>query len=103
MLGSRKPFEEPPFFWTRQFDLSVQYVGFASRFDRIAYRGVVEEGNFLAGYYQGGTLKAAVGVRRPAEIAALGRLIENGIEIPFERFKQDAVDLPRMARDEVDG
>jgi NADPH-dependent 2,4-dienoyl-CoA reductase/sulfur reductase-like enzyme/nitrite reductase/ring-hydroxylating ferredoxin subunit len=103
MLGSRKPYEEPPFFWTRQFDVSVQYVGFASRFDRIAYRGVVEEGDFLAGYYQGGILKAAAGVRRPAEIAALGRLIEKGVEIPFERFKQETVDLPGMARRELGG
>jgi len=35
--------------------LSVQYVGFASRFDRIAYRGVVEEGKFSSR----ATIKAA--------------------------------------------
>jgi len=98
MLGSRRPFEEPPFFWTRQFDLSVQYVGFASRFDRVAYRGVVEDGKFLAGYYQGGVLKAAAGVRRPVEIAALGRLIQAGMALPFEQFEEEGVDLPGMAR-----
>jgi len=62
------------------------------------------KGNFPRGllsrrHLEGGRRGPSAGPR----IAALGRLIENGIEIPFERFKQDAVDLPRMARDEVDG
>jgi hypothetical protein len=89
-----------PFFWTDQFDRSLKRVGPAGGWDRIVYRGAVEAGDFLAGYFLGDRLVAAAaagacrtdptgaafagaagppeGSRRDREIMALGELLRDG-------------------------
>jgi NADPH-dependent 2,4-dienoyl-CoA reductase/sulfur reductase-like enzyme/nitrite reductase/ring-hydroxylating ferredoxin subunit len=101
MLGRKDPYEEPPFFWTRQFGMSVQYVGHASRFDDIAVRGDIESGDFLAGYYEDGVLKAAVGVERGREIIALGEILRTGGGITLDRFSDEGFDLVEFLGREV--
>jgi len=73
MLGREEMYDETPFFWTRQCGKSIQYCGFAPRFDRIDYEGAVEDGKFLARYYADEDLKAAAAVGRPKEIIAIAR------------------------------
>ncbi|MFB0546165.1 MAG: FAD-dependent oxidoreductase [Anaerolineae bacterium] len=93
MLGSDAPYDEVPFFWTKQYDASLKYVGFARNYDRIAYRGDVEEGTFLAGYYQNGVLKAAATLGRSREIIALGEILKAGIMISPDQFQDEGTDL----------
>jgi NADPH-dependent 2,4-dienoyl-CoA reductase/sulfur reductase-like enzyme/nitrite reductase/ring-hydroxylating ferredoxin subunit len=105
MLGAANPYAEAPFFWTDQFDRSLKRVGPAGGWDRIVYRGAVEAGDFLAGYFLGDRLVAAAaagacrtdptgatyagaafaraagppeGSRRDREIMALGELLRCG-------------------------
>ena len=98
MLGSKAPYAEVPFFWTKQYDASVKYVGFARGFDRIVYRGNVEEGHFLAGYYQGQVLKAAAGLGMPREILVLGQILGAGAAISPEQLQDSSTDLFAIAQ-----
>jgi 3-phenylpropionate/trans-cinnamate dioxygenase ferredoxin reductase subunit len=93
MLGSEEPYGEAPFFWTKQYDVSLKYVGHAKTFDRIAYRGSVEEGTFLAGYFQNGALLAAAGSGMAGEIIVLGKILKAGIGVAPERFEDLKTDL----------
>ncbi|MEO0248787.1 MAG: FAD-dependent oxidoreductase, partial [candidate division WOR-3 bacterium] len=93
MLGHTEPYNEVPFFWTRQHGVSLKYVGFAKQFDQIAYRGDVETGHFLAGYYDNGKLKAAVTIGMSKELFAIEQILKTGRSLSFDRFQDEGVDL----------
>jgi apoptosis-inducing factor 3 len=93
MLGSAEPYREVPFFWTRQYDTSIYYLGWAKTFDRIAYRGAVGDDGFLAGFYEKNKLLAVASVRRNVEFIILGELLKEGVEVPFDQFKDENIDF----------
>ena len=98
MLGSSAPYEEVPFFWTRQTGVSLKYVGFAPEWDEIVYRGSVDSGKFLAGDYRGGTLRAAASMGMPVEITAVKVMIGKKRPLPPTRLADESVDLVALAR-----
>ncbi|MGQ9632223.1 MAG: FAD-dependent oxidoreductase [bacterium] len=93
MLGGDTPYDEVPFFWTKQYDASLKYVGFAREYDRVVYRGDVEGGKFLAGYYRGGHLMAAATLGMSREIIVLQEILRDGIAISPDRFRDEGTDL----------
>jgi len=96
MLGSRAHYDLVPFFWTRQFGKSLQYFGFARQWDRVAYRGRVEDGDFLAGYYAGGNLRALAASGRPKEAIAAGCAIQTGRKLSADEFEDAGTDLEAL-------
>jgi len=98
MLGSNALYSEVPFFWTRQTGASLKYVGFAPQWDETVYRGDLEKGKFLAGYYAGGTLVAASAMGMPNEITAVKLLIEKKKALPPAKLADGSVDLLALAR-----
>jgi NADPH-dependent 2,4-dienoyl-CoA reductase/sulfur reductase-like enzyme/nitrite reductase/ring-hydroxylating ferredoxin subunit len=99
MLGSDAVYSAVPFFWTRQFGTSVKYAGFARQYDKLAVRGGIEDGDFLAGYYSSGRLKAISGVGRAQEFIALCEILKAGGTVSPEELQDEGVDLREvMAR-----
>jgi NADPH-dependent 2,4-dienoyl-CoA reductase/sulfur reductase-like enzyme/nitrite reductase/ring-hydroxylating ferredoxin subunit len=98
MLGSTAAYDEVPFFWTMQFDKPVQYVGFARRFDRVAYHGPIGDDGFLAGFYLDGALRGAAGLFRDREIIAIGEALKAGRPVAPDQFEDEGVDLLDLAR-----
>jgi len=86
MLGDPAPFEPIPFFWTRQYDGSIKYLGFPGTAERIAYRGDPDNGAFLAGFYRGDHLFGAATVGMSSELLSLENAIRGSDNLPFERF-----------------
>jgi NADPH-dependent 2,4-dienoyl-CoA reductase/sulfur reductase-like enzyme/nitrite reductase/ring-hydroxylating ferredoxin subunit len=97
MLGSEAPYAEVPFFWTRQTGVSLKYVGYAREWDEIAYRGELEQGKFLAGYYKDGRLLAAAAMGMPNEITAVKMLIGKKKTLPPATLSDGSVDLLALA------
>ncbi len=100
MLGSVEPYIEVPFFWTKQYDKVLKYVGYTKGYDRIAYRGSVESENFLAGYYTVASeqqakpqLRAAACMGRTGEIIVVSELLKAGVPLPPEVFQDEGADL----------
>jgi len=93
MLGSDAPYSEVPFFWTKQGGASLKYVGYGGEYDRVAVRGSIEDGDFLAGYYAGGRLLAASGAGRAREIAVAAEILRAGENVPPERLADEETDL----------
>ena len=48
MLGHEKPYDRTPYFYSDQYDLSMEYRGWAPVFDQVIFRGDVAGGQFLA-------------------------------------------------------
>ncbi|MCX7030776.1 MAG: FAD-dependent oxidoreductase, partial [Spirochaetes bacterium] len=98
MLGSKAPYAEVHFFWTRQAGIPLKYVGAARSWDEIVYRGDVEGAKFLAGFYQAGVLLAAATVGRRIELAAVERLMRLGRTPSRAEFADEAFDLVASAK-----
>ena len=99
MLGSREPYNEIPFFWTRQYDMSLCYMGWAASSDRVAFRGRVGKEGFLAGLYEEEALRAVVSLRRSTDLNILGELLKEGVEVSFEQFADEKTDLRALLPD----
>ncbi len=95
MLGHEAPYEEVPFFWTHQAGVSLKYVGYAPEWDRVVFRGDLQDGKFLAGYCAEGVLRAAAGVGRGTEILAVAEAMRRGGQIPPDAFADENWDLSR--------
>jgi len=75
MLGIQDKFTTVPFFWTRQFEVSLQYVGFVSKWDEVIIHGQTMERSFIAYYVKKGKILAAAGMGKAQEMAAIEELM----------------------------
>ena len=93
MVGHDVPFDGVPFFWTRQFDNALLYVGRATSWDEIIYRGDLSSQDFLAFYVKGNRVLAVAGMNRDREMAAVEELMRLNRLPTREQLKRDDVDL----------
>ena len=63
MLGHETPYDEVPFFWTRQYGTSYKYVGHADQFEDVIIDGDLGSGDYIAYYVDGDDVLAALGTR----------------------------------------
>lgn len=71
MLGQDAIYDAVPVFWTIQYLKRLDYVGHASAKDELVIRGDREAQNFIAYYIRDGLVKAATGMNRDADMAAI--------------------------------
>ena len=93
LAGIEEAYREIPFFWTNQGDVSIKYAGYASSFDRVAFRGDLEAEKVLIGYYREGALRAVAGLGRTKEFLAVIEIIKAGTGIPLSRFEDPRAEL----------
>ncbi len=86
VMGDESGLQYAPFFWTMQFETPLAYTGFAPDFDEVRYKGDVEEGNFLAGYFKGGSLRAVASIGKTKTVIRYGYLLDEGRKISTEDF-----------------
>jgi 3-phenylpropionate/trans-cinnamate dioxygenase ferredoxin reductase component len=104
ILGSETPYDYVHSFWSDQYDHKLEYVGHATRWDRLVVRGSLEEPKVLGFYVRDGVLTAAVGLNRggdpeleeQSELRACQRLIGQGAAIPVEVLADELIDLREL-------
>lgn len=97
MLGIREPYSEIPWFWSDQYDLNMQYIGHATRWDEIVLRGDVAGRSFTAFYLESGRLRAALAVNRHRDIRPCRELIRRGAPIESDKLKDEEIELKSLA------
>jgi NADPH-dependent 2,4-dienoyl-CoA reductase/sulfur reductase-like enzyme len=75
MAGKDFAYDGVPFFWTRQFDVGLLYVGHGASWTQIIFEGNVSEHDFLAFYVRDDRVLAVAGMNRDREMAALEELL----------------------------
>lgn len=75
MAGKSTPNMNVPFFWTKQGNLGIRYVGHAQSWDEIIYHGDVSAGEFLAFYIRNNEVHAVAGCKRDKQMAAILELM----------------------------
>lgn len=103
MAGKAVRFDGVPFFWTRQFDAGLLYVGHAEGWDEIVYDGDPQSQTFLAFFVSGERVLAAAGMNRDRDMAALEELMRAGRMPTPALLRNGPVDLLRLLSDEDAG
>ena len=60
MLGKAASYDRLPYFFSDQYDLGMEYTGYAEHWDRIVFRGDPAGGEFVAFYMDGERVVAAL-------------------------------------------
>ena len=98
MSGKAKPYESVPFFWTAQHGLQIRYVGYTPDYDRMLVDGDIKQRKFIAYYIKDGMVKAALGIGRDKEMAALNELIRMDRVPPVKDLEKHQIDLVQHLR-----
>src|ERR1700723_3948799 len=71
MLGQREVFDAVPFFWSQHYDVPINYVGHAEKWEKIAVEGDIEKKDCSVSYKrEGRTLAVATIFRDTASLQA---------------------------------
>jgi NADPH-dependent 2,4-dienoyl-CoA reductase/sulfur reductase-like enzyme/nitrite reductase/ring-hydroxylating ferredoxin subunit len=77
MLGLDAPIDEPAFFWSAHYDVSIRYVGHAEAWDRIEVDGDLGGRDATVRYLRGETVLAAATVGRDGEALRIGQAMRD--------------------------
>ena len=75
MAGKPTEFDAVPFFWTTQFDATLNYVGHAKDWEEVIVDGDTAARDFLAYYAKDGRVQAIAGMNRDRDLARLEELM----------------------------
>jgi NADPH-dependent 2,4-dienoyl-CoA reductase/sulfur reductase-like enzyme len=78
ILGRRERFDAVPFFWTSQFDLTLNYIGHAEKWDKLDLEGSIEDHDCKLSFQRAGKTLAVATIGRDRES------LKN--EVAMERF-----------------
>lgn len=78
MLGGTTPYRDVAFFWSNHHDVTLNYVGHASRFDEVTVHGDLEKRDAAVAYRLGGKVVAALTVNRDLTCLRVAAALANG-------------------------
>src|SRR5205085_582098 len=85
MLGHREKFTAVPFFWSQHYDLAINYVGHAEKWDAIEIDGSLEARDCTVLYKKGGRTLATLTISRDLQSLQA----EAAMEAAIQPHKQD--------------
>src|SRR5712691_9983452 len=105
LLGGEQSYDYVHTFWSDQYEHSIEYVGFATSWDRLVFRGQPESRKFLGFYLKDGIVRAALGLNRggdpedpkaDGELKAAVNLVRNRVAVDPAKLIDEDVDLRRL-------
>ncbi|MFF0298873.1 NAD(P)/FAD-dependent oxidoreductase [Kitasatospora sp. NPDC004614] len=95
MLGKDAVYDRVPYFFTDQYDLGMEYTGYAEPggYDRVVFRGDVAGREFIAFWLSGGRVLAGMNVNVWDVTDPIRELVRSGRSVDPERLADPAVPL----------
>jgi 3-phenylpropionate/trans-cinnamate dioxygenase ferredoxin reductase component len=88
MLGEGKPYEVVPYFFSDLADwASLEYVGPATDWDEVVWRGDRDAGEFAVFYLKDGKVAGALTVERSEDLAHARTLLAEGVDVADDKAK----------------
>lgn len=91
LSGTDAIYNPVPWFWSDQYDLKLQMVGFSTDADEQVLRGTVESKSFARFYLSGGVLIAIDAVNRPAEFTMARELVGQQAHVDAELLADESL------------
>ena len=93
MLNKQVSHDAIPFFWTRHYDKSLQYVGIGGKFDDVHIEGDPKKYDFVAYYGRNGRVIAASCIGRTPATMIISQAMQVNIMPSIEELKSKSVSL----------
>jgi len=101
MLGERTRYDDPHWFWSDQYDHSLQYAGHAEHWDDVVVRGSLEARDFVAFFMADGKLAGAFGLNRGGEIMLAKELLARRVAVDPNELRDEDFDLGSLVAEDV--
>jgi 3-phenylpropionate/trans-cinnamate dioxygenase ferredoxin reductase subunit len=98
MLGEAAPYERLPYFYSDQYDLGMEYTGFARAGDRVVFRGDTAEREFVAFWLVEDRVVAGMNVNVWDVTDPIKSLITERVSVDERRLADPDVPLEELAR-----
>ena len=98
MLGQDVEFDRPPYFFSDQYDLGMEYTGYAEPggYDRVVFRGAPDGGEYIAFWLAGDTVLAGMNVNVWDVTEALEGFVLTGRKVDVDRLTNPEVPLTEL-------
>jgi 3-phenylpropionate/trans-cinnamate dioxygenase ferredoxin reductase subunit len=103
MLGQPAAYERLPYFFSDQYDVGMEYTGFARRWDRVVFRGDPAAREFVAFWLVEDRVVAGMNVNVWDVTDPIKRLINQRVAVDDRRLADPGVPLEELAQPEKEG
>jgi 3-phenylpropionate/trans-cinnamate dioxygenase ferredoxin reductase component len=97
MLGKDEPYERIPYFFSDQYDVGMEYAGYAPEYDEVVFRGDVDGREFIAFWLAGGRVVAGMNVNVWDVTDHIQALIRSRAEVDAGSLRDPEVELSSLA------
>jgi 3-phenylpropionate/trans-cinnamate dioxygenase ferredoxin reductase subunit len=97
MLGKPASYEQLPYFFSDQYDVGMEYAGYATEWDQVVYRGDVEGREFIAFWLHGGRVVAGMNVNIWEVTDEIQALIASRSPVSVDRLRDADIPLTEVA------
>ena len=96
MLGKEASYDRLPYFFSDQYDVGMEYAGYATEWDEVVFRGDVEGREFIAFWLADGRVVAGMNVNVWDVTDDIQALIRARRPVPVDRLKDPAIPLTEL-------
>jgi 3-phenylpropionate/trans-cinnamate dioxygenase ferredoxin reductase subunit len=97
MLGKPASYERLPYFFSDQYDVGMEYTGYAAEWDEVVFRGDPATREFIAFWLKAGRVLAGMNVNVWDVTDPIKALIQSRRAIPADRLRDPDVPLEQLA------
>jgi 3-phenylpropionate/trans-cinnamate dioxygenase ferredoxin reductase subunit len=97
MLGAEEPYDSLPYFFSDQYDVGMEYSGFAQTWDRVLFRGDPASREFVAFWLSGDRIVAGMNVNVWDVVDPIQRLIRDAVTVDDGQLVDPRVPLEQLA------
>jgi 3-phenylpropionate/trans-cinnamate dioxygenase ferredoxin reductase component len=97
MLDAEEPYDRIPYFFSDQYDIGMEYTGYAADWDEVVFRGNVEEREFIAFWLAGGRVLAGMNVNVWDVTDQIQAVIRSQAKVDPARLADPDVPLEELA------
>jgi 3-phenylpropionate/trans-cinnamate dioxygenase ferredoxin reductase subunit len=97
MLGEAEPYERIPYFFSDQYDVGMEYTGYATSWDEVVFRGDPRTRKFIAFWLERGRVLAGMNVNVWEVTEHVQALIRSRESVDVARLRDPDVPLEELA------
>jgi 3-phenylpropionate/trans-cinnamate dioxygenase ferredoxin reductase component len=97
LLGQREPFADVHWFWSNQYQHTIQSAGLPDGAQDAVIRGSLDERSFSAFSLDGGRVRAVISLNRPKDVIETRRLIAREHSVTAAQLRDESTPVKRLA------